>query len=82
MPVAAILNSLRPLLSLSWLIGPIFDKELRVSSRRRRNYVLRFIYLVFLTSVLGMVWSQVMGYRGSALFLMSRMSEAGMAVVG
>ncbi len=56
MPVAtAILNSLRNLLSLSWLIGPIFDKELRVSSRRRRNYVLRFIYLVFLTSVLVLV---------------------------
>ena len=30
------------------LIGPIFDKELRVSSRRARNYVMRTVYLVLL----------------------------------
>ncbi|MEA3226317.1 MAG: ABC transporter permease, partial [Planctomycetota bacterium] len=75
------LNFFGRLFSLSWLTGPIFDKELRVSSRRRRNYVLRFIYLIFLTFVLAMVWIGVMGYRGSSLYLMSRMSEAGKAVI-
>ena len=67
--------------SLSWLTGPIFEKELRVSSRRRRNYVLRFVYLAFLTVVLVMVWVRQMAYRGSGLYLMSRMSEAGKVVI-
>jgi hypothetical protein len=31
------------------LAGPIFDKELRVASRRRRTYVLRFVYVGVLT---------------------------------
>jgi len=33
-----------------WLTGPIFDKELRVSSRRRRNLALRFSYILLLTA--------------------------------
>lgn len=45
---SAITATVAPWLSLSWLTGPIFDKELRVSSRRRRNYVLRSAYLVLL----------------------------------
>ena len=36
--------------------GPIFEKELRVSSRRKRNYVTRFAYLVFLTGFLSVIW--------------------------
>lgn len=83
MPAAtAILNSLCHIFSFSWLTGPIFEKELRVSSRRRRNYVLRFIYLAFMTAVLVLVWVRVMGSRGSGLYLMSRMSDAGKAVIG
>ena len=68
-------------LNLSWLTGPIFDKELRVSSRRRRNYVLRFAYLAFLTAFLALVWIEMMGQKGSALYKMSRMAEAGKAIV-
>ena len=67
--------------NLSWLTGPIFDKELRVSSRRRRNYVLRFAYLAFLTAFLVLVWIQAMAYSGSALYRMSRMSEAGKGII-
>ena len=37
---------------LAWLTGPIFDKEMRVSSRRRRNYVLRFLYIGLFTFLL------------------------------
>jgi hypothetical protein len=29
------------------LAGPVFDKELRVASRRRRTYLLRFAYVGF-----------------------------------
>ncbi len=69
------------LFSLSWLTGPIFDKELRVSSRRRRNYVLRFAYLGFLTTFLVLVWLEVVGYHGTAVYQVSRMAEAGKAIV-
>jgi ABC-2 type transport system permease protein len=41
---------------LGWLTGPIFGKELRVSSRRRRNYVLRAIYIAILAVLLFLVW--------------------------
>ncbi|UCE46799.1 MAG: ABC transporter permease subunit, partial [Phycisphaerales bacterium] len=79
--VAAVLNSLRCLFSLSWLTGPIFDKELRVSSRRRRNYVLRFVYLAFLTAFLALVWVAVMRFADSALLQMSQMAEAGKQII-
>ncbi|UCF15822.1 MAG: ABC transporter permease subunit [Phycisphaerales bacterium] len=79
--VAAVLNSLRCLFSLSWLTGPIFDKELRVSSRRRRNYVLRFVYLAFLTAFLALVWVVVMRFADSALLQMSQMAEAGKRII-
>lgn len=80
--VAAIMNFSRHIFSLSWLTGPIFDKELRVSSRRRRNYVLRFAYLSFLTFLLGMFWIRVSQIGGSGLFLVSRMAEMGKVVIG
>ena len=38
------------------LAGPILTKELRVSSRRRRNYVLRSVYLAVLTVFVLLVW--------------------------
>jgi len=78
---SGITESISPLLSLSWLTGPIFDKELRVSSRRRRNYVLRFAYLAFLTTFLALVWIEAMGYSDSALTKVSRMARAGKSIV-
>ena len=78
---AVLLNLFGRFFSLSWLTGPIFDKELRVSSRRRRNYVLRFAYLAFLTAFLALVWVQVTQRGGSALYRMSRMAEAGKSTV-
>ncbi|MHC4617035.1 MAG: ABC transporter permease subunit [Planctomycetota bacterium] len=69
--------------SLSWLAGPIFTKELRVSSRRRRNYVLRFAYLLLLTIFVGLVWAAAVNITGrtSAVFRVSRMPEAGRHIV-
>jgi hypothetical protein len=49
-------ESILPFLSLSRLTGPIFGKELRISSRRRRNYVLRCAYVALLTVFVVVVW--------------------------
>ena len=77
----ALLNSFWSFLSLSWLTGPIFDKELRVSSRRRRNYVLRFVYLASLTIFLSLVWIQEVRYSGSVVYRISRMARTGQIII-
>ena len=73
-------KSVRYILKPSWLTGPIFDKELRVSSRRRRNYVLRFTYLALLTIFLVFVWLNEVRYLGSAAYRISRMARAGQTI--
>jgi len=78
---AALFNFFGRLFSLSWLTGPIFDKELRVSSRRRRNYVLRFVYLASLTIFLSLVWIQEVRYSGSAVYRISRMARTGQIII-
>lgn len=47
--------------------GPIFLKELRVASRRRRNHVLRVTYLGALLLILLMAYSAVGDYGGSGV---------------
>src|SRR3954470_21523404 len=37
--------------------GPIFGKELRVASRRRRNYLLRVLYLLGIMLILLWAWA-------------------------
>ena len=49
------------LLSPWHLTGPIFGKELRVSSRRRRTYLLRAAYVVLLSAFVVIVWLTVLG---------------------
>jgi len=73
-------------LTLRWLTGPIFDKELRVSSRRRRNYVLRFVYLAALTLYVVLIWLASVhesgyGPSGSGAYRISMMSRAGQTVI-
>ncbi len=65
------------------LFGPIFDKELRVSSRRRRNYFLRFAYVVLLSIFILSVWYSTLGIRssGSAVYQISRLSSAGRQII-
>ena len=41
------------------LTGPIFEKELRVSSRRKRNYIFRSFYLIALTLVVSLFWATI-----------------------
>lgn len=76
-----LINIAARFLSLSWLTGAIFDKELRVASRRRRSYVLRFAYVILLTTILTMVWLGVVEYGGSSLQTSSRMFIAGQSII-
>ncbi|MBA7477786.1 hypothetical protein ES707_13200 [subsurface metagenome] len=79
--INTIVSFTRRCFSFWWITGPIFDKELRVSSRRRRNYLLRFVYLGLLTLFLVLFWLEVVRQSGnSAAYRASRMAEAGMGI--
>jgi len=62
-----------------WLVGPILDKELRVASRQRKSYILRFAYLGLLTVFVAGVWFVLAPGDpvGSAVYQASRMGSAG-----
>ncbi len=62
---------------LGWLTGPIFDKELRVSSRRRRNYVIRAIYIAILAVFMFFVWMQIPVSNRSMAFQNRQLVELG-----
>lgn len=83
MTTSASYNSVCNILSLLWLTGPIFDKELRVSSRRRRNYFLRFAYVLLLSIFILSIWYSTLGIRssGSAVYQISRLSSAGRQII-
>jgi len=81
MTTADLSNIIMRFLSPLRLTGPIFDKELRVSSRRRRNYVLRFAYVALLTAFLALVWIEAMGQSGAAVYRISRMAAAGKSII-
>jgi ABC-2 type transport system permease protein len=49
---------------LSWFTGPIFDKELRVSSRRKRYSFLRAIYVALLLFFVCQGWFGAQRYFG------------------
>ena len=76
-----LLNWFTHVFSLRWLTGPIFDKELRVSSRRRRNYVLRFVYIGLFVMLLGLSWLQFAAWDTSSLYLSSRMAQVGQGIM-
>lgn len=73
----SVVNAVR----LGWLTGPIFDKELRVSSRRRRNYALRFMYILLLTVFIGVAWLAVVPIAGNAVFAQASMEVAAKQIV-
>ncbi|MCF7955039.1 MAG: ABC transporter permease subunit [Phycisphaerae bacterium] len=64
------------------ITGPIFDKELRVSSRRKRNYILRGFYLIALTLVVSLFWRVIVAQysTGPLAFRVSRMSIAALTI--
>lgn len=61
--------------------GPIFGKELRVTARRKRSYVLRVVYLGFLLLVLFAAWtaSRAMHYSGGVAAQVQAQSQLGIA---
>jgi ABC-type transport system involved in multi-copper enzyme maturation permease subunit len=70
------------LLRPGWLTGPILGKELRVSSRRRRYYVLRFVYLALLLLFTVIVWLGVVPYGTEVSpYYVAQMAEAGKGIV-
>jgi ABC-2 type transport system permease protein len=83
MTTSAVDSFVYKVMSLSWLTGPIFDKELRVSSRRRRNYLLRFAYILLLSIFILSIWYSILGIRssGSIVYMVSRLSQAGKQII-
>ncbi len=54
--------SMTRLCGLAWWLGPIFSKELRVASRRRRSYLLRGAYVLVLLTYIAMVWISAVSF--------------------
>jgi len=77
----ALLSFFSKLFNPVWLTGPLLDKELRVSSRRRRNYVLRFAYVLLLTIFVVIVWLSVVKFQGTAAYQKSRMAVADKTII-
>ena len=73
------LKEIRP--RWGWLTGPILDKELRVSSRRRRNFWLRSIYVLLMAIFIVVVWVSVVEYHQNAALQQARMAVAGKRIV-
>lgn len=65
---------------LRWT-GPVFDKELRVASRRRRTYLLRFVYVGALTLFVLQSFSVAMHAPGGSSAVV-RMSQMGLVASG
>ena len=73
-----------PLHPADWvrgLAGPILDKELRVASRRRRNFVFRFAYLALLGVFVVIVWIESVGRFGPGAYVAMQMPLAGQEIV-
>jgi ABC-type transport system involved in multi-copper enzyme maturation permease subunit len=68
-------------ISPRWLAGPIMDKELRVMARRKRSYLVRFLYLVVMLLVVAVPWAQMMrGGSSNAAWRVSQMSQIGITL--
>ena len=64
-------------LGFGWLTGPIFGKELRVSSRRRRHYVIRCVYVSILAVMMMFIWAEMARYGLVSARQSGRLSEMG-----
>lgn len=63
------------------LTGPILEKEMRVASRRRRNYVLRLGYIALLMLLVVLFWAAVnRGMSGNPLHLSYELPRMGKAI--
>jgi len=66
------------------IVGPLFTKELLVTSRRPRYYLLRFAYAAMLGLFIALVWlAFIESVQGrSAMWRIKNMPEIGMSIVG
>jgi len=78
--IAAINNTIRDYINLDWLTGPFLNKELRVSSRHKRNYFLRAIYVFTMLLFVVITWINVIENNMSMTFQRSRLAEAGQSI--
>ncbi|MEN6309631.1 MAG: ABC transporter permease subunit [Anaerohalosphaeraceae bacterium] len=63
-----------------WLAGPIMDKELRVMARRKRSYLVRFLYLVVMLLVVSVPWAEIMHNSSNTAWRISQMSQMGITL--
>jgi len=63
------------------LAGPIFTKELRVTSRRRRHYLLRLAYLALLGLLVVIVWLSTVESHSPGPSIIYKMPEAGKTLI-
>jgi len=65
------------------VLGPIFTKELRCTGRRKRHYVLRFVYLALLTIVMALIWMTAVAWLDDVppAYRILRMPEAGQIII-
>jgi len=80
--VAQILTFASRIFSPVWLSGPIFGKELRVVSRRKRHYLLRLAYLALLTVFVVVAWISAVDYGQSSATTIYKMADAGKWIIG
>lgn len=68
---------------LSAAVGPLFTKELLVTSRRARYYILRFAYTALLGLSVALVWLAFIesARNSSASYRIAHMSEMGTGIV-
>lgn len=77
-----LLDFLRGGAGLGRITGPIFDKELRVASRRRHTHILRAAYVALLAAFVGVAWWAEVGQTSYApMYQAYRMAEAGKFIV-
>lgn len=62
--------------------GPLFDKELRVAARRKRNYFLRVFYLGALLLILLMAYAASGDFSGGVTQRVQRQAELGYVFFG
>lgn len=77
-----LLNSLE-YINPNQIFGPIFMKELIISSRRRRNYLIRFLYPAVLAFFIGSFFASVPKYGGqyTSVIQASQMARIGISAI-
>ena len=68
---------------LTTAVGPLFTKELLVTSRRARYYILRFAYAAVLGLFVALVWLAFIesARHATASYRIAHMSEMGKGIV-